>query len=157
MLKISKKRSVTLSLIQAGVFMLLLVGCAVLLPQIVPPLVTFANTSGVIPSLIEAQAAPLLVFGYLIVATMALADVLLVSLLVHVKDDKVFSSGSVARIRGISWCCFALGMWFAVLGIWFQLSLLAAVAAVFLGLCLRVVKNVIEQATAIKEENDFTV
>lgn len=157
MLKISKKRSVTLSLILAVVFMALLVACAVLLPTIVPPLVAFANNSGAIPSLTTAEPLPILVFGYLIVATMALADVLLVSLLLHVKNDKVFSSGSVARIRGISWCCFAMGAWFAALGIWFQLSLLAAVAAVFLGLCLRVVKNVIEQATAIKEENDYTV
>ncbi len=157
MLKISKKRSVTLSLILAAVFMVLLVACAVLLPKIVPPLVTFANNSGAIPSLTAAKPLPILIFGYLIVASMALADVLLVSLLLHVKNDKVFSEGSVARIRGISWCCFAMGVCFAALGIWFQLSLLAAVAAVFLGLCLRVVKNVIEQATAIKEENDFTV
>jgi hypothetical protein len=32
-----------------------------------------------------------------------------------------------------------------------------AFAGIFLGLCVRVVKNVIEEATEIKAENDLTV
>jgi hypothetical protein len=37
------------------------------------------------------------------------------------------------------------------------MSYAIAFAALLLGLCLRVVKNVIEEATEIKRENDFTV
>ena len=41
---------------------------------------------------------------------------------------------------------------------WYYLvALVLAFTAALLGLCLRVVKNVIEEATAIKSENDLTV
>ncbi|MBQ2939791.1 MAG: DUF2975 domain-containing protein [Clostridia bacterium] len=157
MLKISRKHSVTLSLVIAGLFLAMLIACAVVLPQIVTPLVTYANQSGLLPALLPATVIPVLVLAYLVVATMALADILLVRLLLHVRGEEVFTAKAVSLIRGISWCCFLLCLWFTVVGIWFQLSFVVAVAAVFLGLCLRVVKNVIEQAIVIKEENDFTV
>ena len=35
--------------------------------------------------------------------------------------------------------------------------LLVAAAAAFIGLILRVVKNVFQQAMALKEENDYTI
>ena len=38
-----------------------------------------------------------------------------------------------------------------------QIFLFIMVAAAFMGLILRVVKNVIESAVLIKEENDYTV
>ena len=57
----------------------------------------------------------------------------------------------------MSWCCFLLCLLFGILGIFFLLSFAVAFIAVFLGLCLRVVKNVIEEATQIKDENDLTV
>ena len=157
MLKISRKHSVYLSLCIAAVFFVLLLACAALLPLIVSPLVAYANESSLLPPLFPASQAPMLILAYLVVATMMLADVLLVVLLLHVKREEVFCARAVSLIRRISWCCFLLGVWFAAIGVWFQLSLVAAVAALFLGLCLRVVKNVIEQAIAIKEENDFTV
>lgn len=157
MLKISRKHSVNLSLCIAAIFFLLLLACAALLPLIITPLVSYANESSLLPPLFPASQAPMLILAYLVVATMMLADVLLVVLLLHVKREEVFCARAVSLIRRISWCCFLLGVWFAAIAVWFQLSLVAAVAAIFLGLCLRVVKNVIEQAIAIKEENDFTV
>lgn len=69
----------------------------------------------------------------------------------------MFTPASVALIRGVSWCCFLLCLVFGVLGKYFLLAYVVALAAVFLGLCLRVVKNVIEEATEIKMENDLTV
>ena len=39
----------------------------------------------------------------------------------------------------------------------FAAFLIIAFACAFMGLIVRVVKNIIEQATAIKSENDFTV
>ena len=39
----------------------------------------------------------------------------------------------------------------------FAVFLIIAFACAFMGLIVRVVKNIIEQATAIKAENDFTV
>ena len=48
-------------------------------------------------------------------------------------------------------------MIFALLGYIFYIAYVIAVAVLFLGLCLRVVKNVIEEATELKNENDLTV
>ena len=157
MLKISRKHSVNLSLCIAAIFFLLLLACAALLPLIITPLVSYANESSLLPPLFPASQAPMLILAYLVVATMMLADVLLVVLLLHVKREEVFCARAVSLIRRISWCCFLLGVWFAAIAVWFQLSLVAAVAAIFLGLCLRVCKNAFEEATLIKSENDLTV
>ena len=78
-------------------------------------------------------------------------------LLLRVRAGNVFTMKSVALIRGVSWCCMLLGLIFGLLGIYFQLAFIVAFAGIFLGICLRVTKNVIEQATIIKSENDLTV
>ena len=46
---------------------------------------------------------------------------------------------------------------FVLLGLYFPLSFAVAFVAVFVGLCLRVVKNVLEEAVVLKSENDLTV
>jgi hypothetical protein len=90
-------------------------------------------------------------------ADFILADCLLLRLLLRVKKGLVFTETSVALIRGISWCCILLCIFFGILGLYFQLSYIVAVLGVFLGVCLRVCKNAFEEATAIKNENDLTV
>ena len=49
------------------------------------------------------------------------------------------------------------GVTFAAIGLYFFIGFVVSGLAFFLGLCLRVVKNVIEEATDIKSENDLTV
>ena len=95
--------------------------------------------------------------AYLVLGSVLLADGLMFALLLRVRRGKVFTAASVALIRGVSWCCFLLCAAFCGLGIYFLLSFVVAFAAVFLGTCLRVVKNVIEEATEIKSEHDLTV
>ena len=79
------------------------------------------------------------------------------SLLSAIGDGHVFTEGNVMALRHISWCCFlvaviCLGFGFAYLPFFF-----VAVAAAFMGLILRVIKNVFEQALILKEENDYTI
>ena len=57
----------------------------------------------------------------------------------------------------LSWCCFAEGVLAILLFVYFQLVICVTLAAFFLGLCLRVVKHVIEEAIRIKNENDYTI
>jgi hypothetical protein len=78
-------------------------------------------------------------------------------LLANIKAKNVFISKNVKYLRVISWCSFAVSAILFVSGFYYLLFLLIAVAAAFFGLILRVVKNVIEQAVAIKNENDFTI
>ena len=46
---------------------------------------------------------------------------------------------------------------FFALGFFLTSAFAVTFAAFFMGIILRVVKNVIEQATVIKSENDFTI
>lgn len=78
-------------------------------------------------------------------------------LLANIKKKDVFISKNVRHLRVISWCSFAVSAILFVSGFYYLLFLLIAIAAAFFGLILRVVKNVIEQAVAIKNENDFTI
>lgn len=78
-------------------------------------------------------------------------------LLANIKVKDVFIEKNVKYLRIISWCSFAVSAILFVSGFYYLLFLLIAVAAAFFGLILRVVKNVIEQAVAIKKENDFTI
>jgi Protein of unknown function (DUF3036). len=78
-------------------------------------------------------------------------------LLANIKKKNVFIAKNVKHLRVISWCSFAVSAILFVSGFYYLLFLLVAVAAAFFGLILRVVKNVIEQAVTIKDENDFTI
>lgn len=157
MLKISSKSSVTLSIILSIVFMIILIGGAVIMPWLSEVLINLDDTVGNRNEINQFGRYGILIMAYMILACMATADVLLMKLLFRVRDGLVFTAESVGLIRGVSWCAILLGCVFTALGFHFQLSLFAAFACIFLGLCLRVVKNVIEQATEIKSENDFTI
>ena len=78
-------------------------------------------------------------------------------LLANIKRKEVFTARNVKHLRVISWCSFAVSAVSFVSGFYYLLFLIIAVAAAFFGLILRVVKNVIEQAVIIKNENDFTI
>jgi hypothetical protein len=79
-------------------------------------------------------------------------------LLANIMKDAVFTEENVKALRLISWCCFAEAFILAATALYFAPILLAvAVVAAFFGLILRVVKNVIDAAVALKSENDFTI
>lgn len=69
----------------------------------------------------------------------------------------VFTEISVSIIRFVSWCCLILAAIILFAQVFHPTAFIFALAVAFLGICLRVVKNVIEAATAIKNENDLTV
>lgn len=78
-------------------------------------------------------------------------------LLHNIKKEDIFIEKNVKLLRYISWCSFAVSVILVISGFYYILFLMIAVAAAFIGLILRVVKNVIEQAMIIKNENDFTI
>ncbi len=151
MLKISKKASIWLSIILSVLFFVLLVASCFYLPLLI---YMYMDLKG---ATVMDSKTEITIIAYAIVAVMAIADILLFALLQRVRKSLVFTGASVALIRGISWCAVLLGVCFAALGFYFWIAFCAAFACVFLGLCLRVVKNVIEEATEIKAENDFTI
>lgn len=157
MFKIPRKTSVWLSLALAAFFMAALIAGAFIMPWLVGTLINLPDNSGVRQEITAGGRAFVLGLSYGLLAVCALADCLLIALLLRVRKGLVFTAKSAALIRGVSWCGILLGLLFGALGFYFELSFAMAFAGFFLGLCLRVVKNVIEEATAIKAENDLTV
>ena len=157
MFKISSKASVNLSLIISGVFFAVLAVVGVFLPSVVKALLRFSGEITARVEITPSDNVIVLVAAYILLALALLANILLFTLLLQVKGENVFSKKSVSLIRGISWCSIGFGVIFALLTYYFTLSSVIAFAALFLGLCVRVVKNVIERATEIKDENDLTV
>lgn len=104
-----------------------------------------------------AVIAPLLATIYACTVPGLIALFSLDRLLVNIKAKNVFIDKNVKHLRVISWCSFAVSAILFVSGFYYLLFVLVAVASAFFGLILRVVKNVIEQAVAIKNENDFTI
>ncbi len=157
MLKVPNRISVMLSTVMStALFVACLVG-AVFMPKLSDMLIEARDNISVRDDLTDGDRMVVLVIAYCALALLLLADVLLFMLLKNVRQSEVFTKGSVALIRSVSWCCIALSLVFAALGYYFYLSFAVAFLAIFLGLCLRVVKNVIEEATELKAENDLTV
>ena len=157
MLKISNKLSVNLSLAVAAIFLLVCVAGCFVMPTLSRMLIDAKDSIGSRADITQGGRIFVLAMAYFALAAIAFTDCLLIALLLRVKKSQVFTSLSVALIRGVSWCCVLIGAIFCALGIYFQLAFVVAFFAFFLALCLRVVKNVIEEATIIKSENDLTV
>ena len=152
MLRISKTASVTISLILTGVFFAVLIICLFIMPGFVRLILPVSPRT-----IMTGDSALITAVGYCVLALAMLADYLLFRLLLLVRAGEVFSSRSVSLIRGVSWCAIAISLLFLFVARYFLIALALAFTAVLLGLCLRVVKNVVEEATAIKAENDLTV
>ena len=157
MLRINRRASIILSIIFTVLFLAALLLLSVFMPTFINLVLSATLDRGIRPLLFAIDKNVLVFLGYMIIVLMACAVVLMDILLLRVMAGAVFTDKSVALIRYVSWCCIGIGVLFGVVGMHFMVSLLVACAALFLGLCLRVVKNVIEEAIAIKAENDLTV
>ena len=152
MLRISKKASVMISLILTVLFFFVLLVSAFIVPRFIHLI-----SSAAMRPLGLRDSIVILIAGYSILLLAMLANVLLFRLLLLVRESKIFTERAVSLIRGVSWCAIAISLIFLGMTFYYMIALVLAFTAVLLGLCLRVVKNVIEEATAIKAENDLTV
>lgn len=157
MLKIPKTLSITISICLAILLFLICIAGAFIMPTLSEMLISTKDNIGNRDNITELGRAFVLSLAYLVLADVVCADVMLFILLLRVRKGLVFTRKSTELVRGISWCCIGLMLFFGLLGIYFQLAFVVAFAAMFLGLCLRVVKNVLEEASDIKSENDLTV
>jgi len=81
----------------------------------------------------------------------------LLLLLRRIEAGQLFIAENVERLRRISWSCF-LGAGIAFVSVFYYFPwLFMFVAAAFMGLIVRVVKNVVAQAVALKNEVDYTI
>ncbi len=101
---------------------------------------------------------------YLVVPAGYAALICLDKLLANVKQNKVFERSSVTLLRILSYCCFyaaAVGLvsYFVIAAISTPLEsiFILSLGEGFVGLVVRVVKNVFEKAIEIKEEYDLVI
>ena len=81
----------------------------------------------------------------------------LIKLLFNIKKEEIFITQNIKYLRRISWCCFAVAVITIVGGIFYIPFLFITAAAAFVGLMLRIVKNVMQNAVEISEENQLTI
>ena len=78
-------------------------------------------------------------------------------LLLNIGREEVFVESNVRCLRRISWVCYLAAL-ISLLSTFYYLPFgVLAAAAGFMGLVLRVVKNVFAEAVNLKQENDFTI
>jgi hypothetical protein len=81
----------------------------------------------------------------------------LLRLLLRIEAGQLFLAENVACLRRISWSCFG-GAGVAFASVFYYLPWFSVfVAAAFMGLIVRVVKNVVAQGVALKDEVNYTI
>lgn len=79
-------------------------------------------------------------------------------LLKNLRAALVFVPENVRLLRSVSYCCFFAALICAAFAAGFLVTLwIVVMAAGFVGLIVRIVKNVFEQAIVMQDELDFTV
>lgn len=79
------------------------------------------------------------------------------ALLSNLQQGEVFIPENTAVMRAVSWCCFAVAGVCFICGFKVYSLFVITLAAGFMGLIVRIVKNAFQQANAMKDELDFTV
>lgn len=78
-------------------------------------------------------------------------------LVVRIEGEEIFTEDNIKSLRLMSWMCFVVAVICLISISYYGFYLIFAACAVFMGLLLRVLKNVFVRAKEIKEENDYTV
>ena len=144
-------RSITLSKICVILFALILLAAGIFAHKIILPVAYMPFDT------IFGTLSPFLLTAYtgLIPAFALLA--LLYSLLHRIGKGKVFVHQNVKSLRLISWCCF-FGAFLSLASIvYYFMWIFVAVAAAFMGLIVRIVKNVFAKAVELQDDADFTI
>ncbi len=81
----------------------------------------------------------------------------LLKLLFNIKNEKIFITQNVKYLRTVSWCCFAIAIITFIGGFFYMPFMFVFAAGGFTGMLLRVLKNVMQSAVELREENDLTI
>lgn len=147
-----KDKSVILTSILVKVVYGLVALCCVIAPALVKYYDKLVVASGQ-----ESVYVPLLITLYCAVPAAVVALICLDVLLRNIRRNEPFVTKNVSMLRIISYCCFAEALVFVYICFLKPFALVVVIACGFMGLILRVVKNVFEQAVSLREENEFTI
>ena len=142
------RRSLALSKCCVLLFMLLLIACIILAPR----------GYTMFDSLVSGgKKAHFLTTVYLGSIPAAALLILLYILLHRIGGGNVFVRENTECLRYISWCCFA-GAAISLASSFYWLPWSAVcVASAFMGLIVRVIKNVVAKAVSLQDDADYTI
>lgn len=147
------KKSIVLSISVCFIIGGLLAFCAFALPNLITWYFLAAHSMPV-PAMFYKTV---LTCFYICLPFAFIALISLLKILFSVNKEEIFTDSNIKGLRILSWCCFAVAF-ITLIGGWFYYPLwLIAAAAGFIGLILRVVKNIMYSAKKIREENDLTI
>ncbi len=150
-MKWSKDNSILLSKICVWVFAAGAVICAVLLPSALDGIVARRGME-LRTGRIYAMAS---FYSLLLPTAAALRS--LYRLLGNISREQVFVEDNVRCLRVLSWACYLAAFICILSSVYYIPFLFLAVMTGFMGLILRVVKNVFTEAVLLKQENDYTI
>ncbi len=143
-------KSVILSSICTKIAIVLVIVAAIAMPKLIPTYVEYTGKNSEI-------VTSLLITVYACAVPGLYSLICLDRLLANIKREEVFTDKNVKLLRVLSWLSFTVSVILLISGFYYILFVIIAVCAAFLGLILRVIKNVFEQAIIIKQENDYTI
>lgn len=149
----NKDKSLFLSVVIVKICYVLLAGCCIAAPWIVKGYDNGYIVAAGLPSLY----VPLMITLYCAVPPAGAALFCLDRLLGNIHRGEPFVKQNVTLLRVISYCCFGEALIFIYFATQRYFAALVVIAFAFMGLILRVVKNVFQQAVEMREENDFTI
>jgi len=83
--------------------------------------------------------------------------VIMLTLLNKIGSGQVFIKENTERLRRISWCCF-IGAAISIASAFYWIPWLAVgIAAAFMGLIVRVIKNIVAKAVSLQDDADYTI
>jgi ABC-type multidrug transport system fused ATPase/permease subunit len=75
----------------------------------------------------------------------------------NINEEEIFILENINLLRYISWACFLIAFISLLSTFYYYAWFIIFVVGIFMGMLLRVIKNVFSKALEIKEENDLTV
>ncbi len=146
----NKDKSITLTQTFILIFAVVMVLCLIFGRQIVND---FAEMRG-----FSAQNRTYMMFScYLSAVPAGLLLWKLWKVLGRIKAGEVFTEANTKDLRLVSWACGAETAICFVSFLYYKPFILVAVAAGFMMLVVRIVKNIIQQAVSMKAELDLTI
>ena len=145
------EKSIALSKVSILLFLLLLAAAAISAPWLTCWFVDFSQAG------LQGMAAYFMatIYGGFLPAAYLLYSLL--ALLRRIELGQVFVPQNAELLRRISWSCF-LGAVIALISAFYYYPwFFIAVSAAFMGLIVRILKNVFAQAVQLKEEADYIV
>lgn len=144
-----ENKSIILSLVFTTLFALAMLFLTVTIPWLVPFLCEILKH--------KKDVAFMTIVAYLAVPAGWGAVVLLYKILLNINNKKVFINDNVKFLNILSYLCLYVGIVSAVASSKYIAFVFVSISAFFIGLIIRIVRNIIEEAIKFKEENELTI